>query len=108
MPAVRKYPQDVMDSAVAMVMDIRRHDPERVGVIGAVGELMGVHPEVLRHWVKKEEARQAPPAASTVAPESQQRMTSLERENAELRKANAVLKAAAILFASELDQVSST
>lgn len=107
-PAVRKYPPDVMDRAVHMVLDIRRQDPQRAGVIGAVGDLMGIHPEVLRHWVKKAEA-QIPPstATSTIAAMAEgvageERMRTLEREVADLRRLNAVLRAAAVLFASEL------
>lgn len=96
----------MMDRAVSMVLDIRKNDPSRTGVVGAVGELMGIHPEVLRHWVKRAEVRSEPPvpAAQTIGDE---RVMTLERENAELRKANAVLKAAAILFASELEHLGS-
>lgn len=106
MPAVRKYPQELMDQAVAMVLDIRRRDPGRAGVVGTVGELMGVHPEVLRHWVRKAEAGHSAASAAAVTSMDEERMSLLERENAELRKANAVLKAAAILFASEIEQPS--
>lgn len=107
MPAVRKYPPDLMDSAVRMVLDIRRQDPQRVGIVGTVGDLMGIHPEVLRHWVKKAEPEPAAePASPTpdrpVGRPSAERIESLERENADLRRANQVLKAAAVLFASEL------
>lgn len=98
MPAVRKYPPDVMERAVRMVFDIRSQDPQRAGVIGAVGDLMGIHPEVLRHWVKKAEPETAAPA---VAP-GEERVQTLEREVSDLRRANAVLKAAAVLFAAEL------
>lgn len=107
MPAVRKYPPDLMDSAVRMVLEIRRQDPQRTGIVGTVGDLMGIHPEVLRHWVKKAEPvtvaepmspEQDPPVGGLSA----DRIASLERENADLRRANQVLKAAAVLFASEL------
>jgi transposase len=103
-PAVRKYPPDVMDNAVRMVMDIRRQDPQRAGVVGVVGDLMGIHPEVLRHWVKKAEPAPTPAAVPTepAAAPGEERVQSLERENADLRRANAVLKAAAVMFAAEL------
>ncbi len=93
-----------MDRAVRMVLDIRRHDPRRAGVVGTVGELMGIHPEVLRHWVKKAEAASptpAPDVPATLAPD--ERLGVLESEVADLRRVNAVLKAAAVLFASELE-----
>lgn len=90
--------------ALRMVLDIRRQDPQRAGVVGAVGDLMGIHPEVLRHWVKKAEPETAGPAVAS----GEERVLTLEREVADLRRANAVLKAAAVLFASELqhDQAS--
>ena len=100
MPAVRKYPPEVMERAVRMVLDIRSQDPQRAGVVGAVGDLMGIHPEVLRHWVRK--AQPAPAAAEPVLVLGEERVQTLERENADLRRANAVLKAAAVLFAAEL------
>lgn len=120
MPAVRKYPPDLMDSAVRMVLHIRRQDPQRPGIVGMVGDLMGIHPEVLRHWVRKAEPEPAPAAdaavpaaaasaATAVAAAERpvgepivERIECLERENADLRRANQVLKAAAVLFASEL------
>lgn len=109
MPAVRKYPPELMDSAVRMVLDIRRQDPTRAGVVAAVGDLMGIHPEVLRHWVKKAEPE--PASVSLSAARAQEptggaeRIKSLERENADLRRTCAVLRAAAVLFASELQHV---
>ena len=101
MPALRRYPPDVMDSAVRMVQEIRQQDPQRTGVVGSVGELMGIHPEVLRHWVKKAEAGGEAVVASP--PPGEARVQSLEREVADLRRVNAVLKAAALLFASEIE-----
>jgi transposase len=100
-----------MDSAVRMVLDIRRQDPARAGVVGTVGDLMGIHPEVLRHWVRKAEPEPAPAPVPLPAAKAQaavggaERIESLERENADLRRTCEVLKAAALLFASELQQV---
>ncbi|MFF2861446.1 transposase [Streptomyces rubiginosohelvolus] len=102
MPAQRRYPPDVMERAVRMVLDIRAQDPNRTGVVGAVGDLMKIHPEVLRHWVRKAEATHREPAAQ-VSGEDQLR--ELEREVRDLRRTNAVLRAAALMFASELELV---
>lgn len=85
-----------------MVLDIRQQDPQRAGVVGAVGDLMGIHPEVLRHWVKKAEGPAGAPAAPE--PSADSRVRVLEREVADLRRVNTVLKAAAVLFAAELEQ----
>ncbi|WCN03672.1 transposase [Streptomyces sp. M92] len=82
-----------------MVLDIRTQDPDRVGVVGTVGDLMKIHPEVLRHWVKKAEARREP----TVEVPADDRLRQLEVEVRDLRRANAVLKAATLTFISELE-----
>jgi transposase len=63
--------------------------------------MSGIVPEILRHWVKKAEADTKTPAERS-AP-SEERVQTLEREVADLRWVNAVLKAAAVLFASELE-----
>ncbi|MET7810532.1 transposase [Streptomyces sp. NPDC005395] len=100
MPAQRRYPPEVMERAVRMVLDIRAQDPDRVGVVGAVGDLIKVHPEVLRHWVKKAEASRREPTAEVSGDD---RLRELEREIRDLRRANAVLRAATLMFASELE-----
>ncbi|MEU3344229.1 transposase [Streptomyces sp. NPDC006700] len=104
MPAQRRYPPDVMERAVRMVLDIRAQDPGRAGVVGAVGDLMKIHPEVLRHWVKKAEAiRREPTAEAAGDDQGGDQLRNLEREVRDLRRANAILRAAALMFASELE-----
>jgi transposase len=62
---------------------------------------LGVNPETLRHWVERAEVDQgARPGRSST---DDQRITELEREVRELRRANEILKAAASFFARELD-----
>ncbi|MZD56566.1 transposase [Streptomyces sp. SID5606] len=89
-----------MERAVRMVLDIRAQAPERVGVVGRVGDLMNVHPEVLRHWVKKAEASRREPQ---IAAPGEDQLRKLELEVRELRRANAVLRAATLTFVSELE-----
>lgn len=101
MPAARKYPPELIERGVQMVVELRSADPGRSGIVRQVGELLGVHPEVLRHWVKKADmaaGRSSPAAASTT-----DRVRQLEAENADLRRINAILKAAAVLFAAEIE-----
>lgn len=101
MPAPRKYPPELVEQAVRIVIQMRTMSPGRSGIVRQVGELLGVHPEVLRHWVKKADAesgRDAKCAASAAA-----RVRQLEKENADLRRLNGILKAAAVLFAAELE-----
>lgn len=101
MPAQRKYPPELIERAVRMVLDKQRETPGRQGIVREVGDLLGIHPEALRHWVKKADvdAGRRPGATSSEA----ERIRELERENAELRRANGILKAAASFFAAELD-----
>ncbi|MEU6392214.1 transposase [Streptomyces sp. NPDC046939] len=102
MPAPRKYPPELIDRGVRMVTELRRDDPGRSGTVRRVGEMLGVHPEVLRHWVRKADAavdkQPSSPSIDAVL------LRRLEQENAELRRVNDILKAAAVLFAAELGE----
>ena len=103
MPAQRRYPPELMERGVQMVLDLRRSSPSRSGIMREVGDLLGIHPEALRHWVKRAEgilASHATPEAGEAAPD---RVEQLEQEIAHLRRANDILKAAALLFAAELE-----
>jgi len=75
-----------------------------VGALQRVGEQLGINPETLRGWVAQAEvdAGDRPGTTSTEA----RRVAELERENRELRRANAILKAASAFFAAELDRPS--
>ena len=105
MPAPRKYDQETRDRAVRMYQD-RRRDFSGESMLEArrrVGELLDVKPETLRGWIEQREidAGQRPGVPSSV----EARIKELERENAELRRANEILKTASAFFAqAELDR----
>ncbi|WP_159048434.1 transposase [Streptomyces sp. MMG1522] len=101
MPAHRRYSREVIERGVQLVLEMREESPKRSGVMREVGELLGVHPEALRHWVRKAESRGLHGAG--VASADAELIRKLEKENTELRRANSVLKAAAAMFASELN-----
>lgn len=67
-----------------------------------VAELLGVGHETVRHWVRRAEvdAGERPGVTSQESAD----LKRLKRENAELRRANAILKAASAFFAAELDR----
>jgi transposase len=101
MPAQRKYPDELCERAVKVVLEIRARDGKGHGELARVGRQLGVHPEALRGWVKQAEidAGRRPGTAS----EDARRIAELEREVRELRRANEILKAASAYFARELD-----
>jgi transposase-like protein len=105
MPAPRKYDQETRDRAVRMYQDRRRDFPAESALQARrrVGELLDMKPETLRGWVERAEidAGQRPGVPSSV----ETRIKELERENAELRRANEILKTASAFFAAaELDR----
>ncbi len=101
MAAQRKYPEELRERAVKMVFEIRERDGKGQGELARVGRQLGVHPEALRSWVKQAEIDGGERPGTTTG--DKQRITELERENRELRRANEILKAASADFARELD-----
>ena len=101
-PAQRRYPSELRERAVRMVHEqIAEQGGERFGVITRVARQLGVGTESLRTWVNQAEidGGQRP----GVTTEQHRRIAELERENRDLRRANEILKAASIFFATELD-----
>jgi len=88
-----------------MYQDRRREKPAESALEARrrVGELLDVQPATLRGWVERTEidAGQRPGVPSA----TEARIEELERENAELRRANEILKTASAFFAAaELDR----
>ena len=101
MAAQRKYPEELRERAVKMVLEIRERDGKGHGELARVGRQLGVHPEALRLWVRQAEIDGGGRPGSTTG--DKQRISELEREVRELRRANEILKAASAYFARELD-----
>ena len=95
MPRGRKYPRELIDRGVRLTIESGRP------VSQVAGEL-GLPAETLRKRVRQAEADQGlrPDLPSS---EEREQIRQLKRENAELRKANEILRAASLFFASELD-----
>jgi transposase len=75
---------------------------ERFGVITRVARQLGIGTESLRNWVRQAEIDGGQrPGTST---EDRARIAALEKENRELRRANEILKSAAVFFGAELDR----
>lgn len=103
MAAPRKYPDELRERATRMAVDARKEPATRSGAIQRIAEQLGMHPETLRGWVRQTEIDEGVrPGTTTVEAE---RITQLERENRELRRANEILKTSAAFFAAaELDR----
>ena len=102
MAAPRKYPQEVRDRAVRMVTEARQDPERRHGALVRVAEQLGINKETLRNWVKQadiDDGRR--PGVST---DQADELAQLRRENAELRRANEILKSASAFFAAEIDR----
>lgn len=104
MPAPKKYPDELRERATRMAVEARRDPETATGAITRIADQLGIHPEALRTWVKRAEvdAGHRPGTTSGDA----ERIAQLERENRELRRANAILKSASAFFAAELDRPS--
>jgi transposase len=100
MAAQRKYPEELRERAVKMVLEIRERDGKGHGEIARVGRQLGVHPEALRAWLQQAEIDSGSRPGTTAG--DKKRIAELERENRELRRANEILKAASAYFAREL------
>ena len=105
MPAPRKYDQETRDRAVRMYQERRRDYPNESALEARkrVGELLDINQQTLRGWIERLEidAGERPGLPSSV----EAKIRELQRENAELRRANEILKTASAFFAqAELDR----
>ena len=102
LPSSKRYPPELKERAVKMVLDLQHQDPGDHGVIGRVARQLGVGVESLRTWVKQAEVDAgARPGLTT---EEQAELTQLRKEVKELRRSNDILQAAASFFGAELDR----
>ena len=101
-PSSRHYPPEMRERAVRMVAETIAETGERWGVVARVARQLGIGEQTLRNWVTQSEIDAG--QRSGVSTEDKSRIAELERENRELRRANAILKSASAFFAAELDR----
>ena len=100
MSAPRKFDSETRERAVRMYADRLGDGESKLAARRKVGELLGVNPATLRNWI---EAGSSPSSPESTAESAEVRR--LKRENAELRRANEILKTASAFFAqAELDR----
>ena len=104
MPNHGKYPDELRERAVRMVFEHEHEYPSQWAAICSVADKLGPKPETVRGWVRQAErdhGRRPGPSTDDLG-----ELKRLKRENAELRRANDILKAAASFFGAELDRQS--
>ena len=97
-----RYSADFRARAVRLVAEARPEHATEWAAITSVAAKLGVSTETVRKWVRRAEVDggQRPGATSEESAE----LRRLRRENAELRRANEILKSASAFFAAELDR----
>jgi transposase len=102
MTTSKRYPVEVRERAVRMVLEHEGEYDSQWAAISSVAQKLGMTPETLRQWVRRAEIDGG--LRSGVSTEERARVKELEREVRELRRANEILKAAAAFFGAELDR----
>ena len=91
----RKYSDELRERAVPLYFESDRP-------IAHVARDLGIHREALRQWVRQAEADTGR-RRDLLSSDEREELKQLRKENAELRRANAILKDASVYFATELD-----
>lgn len=101
---VRQYPKEIRERAVRLVLESSDEYESQWAAMASIAAKLGIgSTETLRKWVR---AAQAAPGDGprVAAAEDSVELKRLRRENAELKRANDILKAAAGFFAAEFDR----
>jgi transposase len=97
-----RYPDEVRERAVRMVFEHGGEYPSQWKAIESISEKLGINHETLRIWVRRAEIDSGQRAGLTT--DERTRLHDLEKEVKELRRANEILKSAAVFFGAELDR----
>jgi transposase len=93
---IRKYPQELKERAIRLCRDSDRP-------VKDIARQLDIGYETLRTWVRRDQrdrgVRHDGPTTAEV-----ERIKELERECAELKRVNEILRLASAFFASEIDQ----
>jgi len=90
----REYSPETRERALRMLAETRPSHPTMMSAVRHVAGLLGMSPETLRLWQRRAEVGAGvKPGLTTDAAAEIKR---LQKENAELRKANEILKAARV------------
>ncbi len=97
-----QYPPELRERAVRLVAECRPDHASEWDAMRSVAQKLGIGTtETVRKWVRRAEIDAG--SRPGVTSEESAEVRRLRRENAELRRANEILKAASAFFARELD-----
>jgi len=103
MGRVSKYPAEVRERAVRLVLEQQEQHPSQWASVTSIAGKMGCTPQTLLGWVRQAERDTGQRAGLTTG--EKERLKELERENRELKRANEILRKASAYFAqAELDR----
>ena len=99
----KPFAPEVRERAVRLVQEQQGTHPTQWAAIRSIAEKIGCNAETLRLWVRQAERDTG--TRSGITTDEGERLTQLERENRELKRANEILrKASAFFAAAELDR----
>lgn len=99
----RHYSAEFRQRALRMLEEAAPDHVNDTAALRHVGSRLGVAPETLRKWRQRYET-DAGLSDDQPSSDEQAEIKRLKRENAELRRANEILKSASAFFAKELDR----
>jgi transposase len=98
-----KYPLDLRERAVRLVLESKEDYPSEFEAIRTIASKLGIgSSETLRKWVRRAEVDGGTRAGRTSQEIAE--IKALKKEVSELRRANEILKSASAFFAAELDR----
>jgi transposase len=98
-----QYSAEVRERAVRLFQEHVHEHPSRWAAMQSIAGKIGCTTQTLRTWVNRAEAAADPRRNAALA--DRERLKALEREVAELRRANEILRKASAFFAqAELDR----
>lgn len=101
-PTTRRYSDEEKAAAVRMVRALRAETGMTRGAVKRVAKQLGYGTESVRTWVRRADVDEG--VTPGVISEETARVKDLEQEVRELRRANEILKRAAVFFGAELDR----
>ena len=98
-----RFSPEVRERSVRLVLEQEGEHGSRCATVKSVAAKLGCSPETLRKWGQRAEVDRGMKRGLTT--DERERMKQLERDNAELRRANEILRKASAYFAqAELDR----